>query len=118
VAVGGAIDGLVVNGHQAGIFGELQIGFYESYALRDGFAERGQSVLRGVAAGAAMGDQEHGFVAATCMGFCSCGYASIRRQDCEERSAGNGCGGKWRWGAAPVAEVWGIQRGADRLGEC
>ena len=59
-AVCGAVDGVVMDGDEAGVAGELEIGFDEGGAERDGAAEGGQSVFGRVAGGASMCDYEHG----------------------------------------------------------
>lgn len=55
-SVGGPIYGFIVNGYQAGIASQLQIGFDEGSAQGYGFLESGQSIFRRVAGGPAMGD--------------------------------------------------------------
>ena len=59
-SVGGAIDGFVVDGYQAGVAGQLQIGFDEGSAEGDSLLERSQCVFRRVPGGAAVRDQQHG----------------------------------------------------------
>jgi hypothetical protein len=56
-----AVDGVVVDGDEAGVAGELEIGLDEGGAERDGAAEGGQSVFGRVAGGASMSDYEHGY---------------------------------------------------------
>jgi hypothetical protein len=59
-SVGGAIHGFIVNSHQTGIAGQLQIGFDKSGAQGDRFLESGQGVFGRVTGGPAMSDQQHG----------------------------------------------------------
>jgi hypothetical protein len=48
-AIRGAIDGVVVDGYEARVARELEIGFDERGAQRDGATKRGQSIFRRVA---------------------------------------------------------------------
>src|SRR5579864_9260490 len=59
LAIGGAVDGGVVNGDKTGVAGELQIGFDERSALRDSLAKGCQCIFRRVAGSSAMGNHQH-----------------------------------------------------------
>ena len=59
VPAGGAVDGIVVDGHKVRITGEVKIGFDEGNTLGDSPAKRRQGIFRGVSRGAAMRDGQH-----------------------------------------------------------
>lgn len=57
LAVGGAVDGVIVNCNKASVAGKLQIGFDKTEAHGDRFAERRQGIFRSVTGGSAVRDQ-------------------------------------------------------------
>ena len=59
--VGGAIYGVVVNGAESRVTGELEIGLDESGTERDGATERGESVFGRVARSSSMCYHEHDY---------------------------------------------------------
>jgi hypothetical protein len=59
VTVGGALEGFVVNSDEVCVAGELEVGFDEGDALRQGTAKSGESVFRGVTGRAPMSNGQH-----------------------------------------------------------
>ena len=59
VAAGGTINCLVMDGHEMGVAGKLQVGFDEGDALRHGSPEGGQRIFRSVTRSTAMGNGQH-----------------------------------------------------------
>ncbi len=61
LTVCGAVDGIVVDGDEAGVAGELEIGFDECGAERYGAAKGSQSIFGRVAGSSSMCYDEHGY---------------------------------------------------------
>jgi hypothetical protein len=59
LAIGGALQGLIVDGYKSRVAGELQISLDKSGAQSDCLPERGQGVFRRVARSPAMPDNQH-----------------------------------------------------------
>src|SRR5271154_2309299 len=59
LSVGSAIDGVVVDGDEAGVAGQLQVGFDEGSAEGKGLLERSESILGRVTGSSAMRDYQH-----------------------------------------------------------
>ncbi len=60
-AVGGALEGRVMNDHQLVVHGQVQVQFAAAHAVLEAFLKAGQGVFRCFALGAAMAvDEGHG----------------------------------------------------------